>query len=590
MSSAGIKKSRQRAAAPVVSRAAGYLAEAPGREAGGESSAAPRRESVPAKGLDGGHRHFCTIYENSDDLLRHCAALTRPRELGGMRWLGLFDSAAHRDKLAPLCREAGRPGTISSAEDLFAVRAAPVCVTTVVNKLQALCEGAVGEGFRGLLVLIDMSWMLEAPSGLANLGELEAGLHALAEKAPLKIVCLYSRELFPANVLLDALRTHPALLDAGEARRNPYFLPPPVFLSGDAAKKLDWWLGVLRESGAQPAAGPEAATVLRGDGFAAPPAAISAAKPVIAPVPATGEEPSARRRPPAQATMGPVRPNFEIDQFGEPAVQGQPLKRWKIRCLGELRIYSHDGNPVAWNRCSGATYKTKTLFAFLLQRGAKGASVEETADLLWPEASDLNQSLNRLYHTVHCLRMALSPELSSSRHSPYLVSRNRRYYLTLPEGTWVDVPVFEQFCRQGEQLLKAGEIEQSLTCHMAAERLYSGALFADIPVEYVEDPERDWCWSQRFWLEEIYLKMLACTAAIHRAMNDPKLALSYCERVLRVDPCAESAHREAMRAYHMIGRLDALERQYRLCRESLKRFEDREPARETANLARQLMG
>lgn len=560
---------------------AGISAGVASPDARSGSSHAFRAETVS----EADHQHLCLIYENGEELLQNCAALTRRRALGGMRWLGIFDSHAAASTLAALGAEAPGLGAIASAEELFAFRSAPISVATVVGKLRELCDAALTDGHRGLLALIDMSWMLEAPSGLANLGELEAGFHELAQAAPLRIVCMYSRELFPANVLLDAVRTHPAILETGEIQANPHFLPPSVFLSGDAAKKLDWWLKGVRESTPVSKERPPAAAAQLA--CAIPPDARGENRePASRPGGKSGHR--ARRRPPA--TMGPVRTNFEIAQFGDPVDAEQRRRRWNIRCLGELRIYPGDGGAVAWNRCSGATYKTKTLFAFLLQKGAKGASVEETADLLWPGASDLNQSLNRLYHTVHCLRMALSPELSSSRESPYLVSRNRRYYLTLPEGTWIDVPVFEQFCRQGERLLKAGEIEQSLTCHLAAERLYSGPLFADIPLEYVEDPERDWCWSQRFWLEEIYLKMLACTGSIYRQKNDPRLALDYCERVLRVDPCAESAHREAMRAYHMIGRLDALERQYRLCRESLRRFEDRDPARETVMLARELMG
>ena len=39
-----------------------------------------------------------------------------------------------------------------------------------------------------------------------------------------------------------------------------------------------------------------------------------------------------------------------------------------------------------WNVANGATTKTKTLFAYLLHCGVKGASAEEIADLLWPQA------------------------------------------------------------------------------------------------------------------------------------------------------------------------------------------------------------
>jgi len=129
-----------------------------------------------------------------------------------------------------------------------------------------------------------------------------------------------------------------------------------------------------------------------------------------------GEETETSRAAPHAPSPTNVRPKPPIYNFEAPAPlvaahAGQ--QRWKIHCLGELRVFRQDGTPVQWNRIQGATLKTKTLFAYLLHRGQKGAAVEEIADLLWPEASSTEPSLNRLYHTVHCLRMALSPELTS---------------------------------------------------------------------------------------------------------------------------------------------------------------------------------
>ena len=48
--------------------------------------------------------------------------------------------------------------------------------------------------------------------------------------------------------------------------------------------------------------------------------------------------------------------------------------------------------------------KTKTLFAYLLQQGGKGAQTDDLADLLWPDANSMEAARNRLYHTVRCLR------------------------------------------------------------------------------------------------------------------------------------------------------------------------------------------
>jgi two-component SAPR family response regulator len=280
---------------------------------------------------------------------------------------------------------------------------------------------------------------------------------------------------------------------------------------------------------------------------------------------------------------------FDIGSSTMPAEVSALQYRWKIRCLGNFRIYRRDGTPIRWDAIHGATVKTKTLFAFLLQNATNGASAEEIADLLWPEAHDMVQSLNRLYHTVHCLRLALDPQFSSTHESPYLICRDHRYYLTLPEGTWVDAPIFEQYCRRGEQLLRANELEDSLACHHVAEKLYSGPLFADIPSKYADNIGHDWCWSRRYRLGEIYVKMLTYTARIYRQLGTPEQTIAYAEKALLLQPCFESAHQELIRAFHGLGRRDALERQYRLCCEVLKRFEARAPSSETRALVQSLM-
>lgn len=513
------------------------------------------------------HNHLCIFYHDNKDLSHRCVALAQSGIAAGFRCLFVFNNAVSSNIAAFFGDAEHEGGTIVSTEELMGLRT-PIVISAAVKMLRDRSKQACSDGYRGLFILLDMSWMLVTPSGLANLVELEAALYELARTHPLRIVCLYSRSLFPANILLDALRTHAAIFDDDICRSNPYFIPPAIVLSGDAQQELDWRLDNMRHLNLE--------TVTAGD---ARTAKLSCDK-----------IPTSRRRDPGENADGVcARLADDIEHAASAALVKGGADRWKIRCLGNLRIYRHDGSAVEWNRCSGATYKTKTLFAYLLEKGTKGASAEEIADLLWPEAEDLDQSLNRLYHTVHCLRMALTPKLSSSHDSRYVVSHAKHYYLTLPEATWVDVPIFEQFCRQGEKLLNAGDIEQSLLCHHAAERLYTGSLFADIPPEYVEDRDRDWCWSRRFWLESIYLKMLTYMAAIHRQRGDVNFSLQYCERVLKVDPCSERAHQEAMRTYHLIGRKDALERQYRLCRESLKRYEERQPSAGTVALARQLM-
>lgn len=509
-------------------------------------------------------RHVCMLFDQVSDIPALCAPKLEHIRRANYHWVFVSngDEAPGSGGAAGLLQP---DVCIDSA--CLRMREVPISVPSIIGRLRDVAATATASGKRGTLFLIDMSWVLHTPSGIAHLGDFETALHQLTATSPIRCVCLYNKRFFPEAVILDVLRTHPYVCSDQGLLCNPHFLPPQAYLSGDPAAQLRSWMATLGP------AVPECWT----DQSAVEPAGTSPGSPAA--------HLAARMAVPTKAGAAA----FDIGSSEMPADASVLQYRWKIRCLGNLRIYRQDGTPIRWDTIHGATVKTKTLFAFLLHNATNGASAEEIADLLWPEAHDTVQSLNRLYHTVHCLRIALDPQFSSRHESPYLVCRDHRYYLTLPEGTWVDVPIFEQYCRRGEQLLRANELENSLACHHVAEKLYSGPLFADIPSKYADNVEHDWCWSRRYRLGEIYVKMLTCMARIHRQLGTPEQTIAYAEKALLLQPCFESAHQELIHAFHSLGRRDALERQYRLCCEVLKRFEARAPSSETRALVQSLM-
>jgi len=501
--------------------------------------------------------HCCVFFEDAAEPWRMCADSVAAAERAGFKSLVISKKWTVGGSIPGA---AALPASSVVRPDVFGMSESPVSVPHVIGQIRQQTEAAVAAGFAGLLLVIEMSWLFDTPSGIALQGEFEASLQELMLGAlPLRAVCLYHLPMFPEAMVLDALRTHPKVRTMDGEFENPHFLLPRTFLSGDAAAKLDAWLGSLR--------------------------------PLRRP---TGSRTRAfRQRPPqpaaTSAANGSANPVAASKAAGAPAEPTGLGQRWKIRCLGNLRVYRQDGSAVQWSAANGATIKTKTLFAYLLQCGVKGANAEDIADLLWPQANDVSQSLNRLYHTIHCLRMVLSPELKSSRTSPYVLGHDHHYHLSLPEGTWVDALVFEQFCRRGEKLLKADQLEEALACHVAAERLYTGSLLADIPTEYAQNVDRDWCWSRRYWLDEIYIKMLTQMCSVYRRLGHLERAIAQAENVLKLEPCCELAHQELMRIFHLSGRRDAIERQYRLCMGTLRRHEDRPPSANTRVLFHSLI-
>lgn len=385
------------------------------------------------------------------------------------------------------------------------------------------------------ILAIDMGWGLETNSAAANFEHWTLVAHKLSSRPGIRVVSLYNRSLLIDEQLLAALRGHPAILTAKGVAANPHWLPADLLTQGTLRQQIDHWLGEIIS-----------------DPSDLPAAAIHAAE---------GADPMWLLRRSAEE---PVEAYFDRSD------------RWKIRCFGRLRIYRTDGSQVNWEISGGATRKSKTLFAYLLQKGGQGGTTDELCDLLWPEADKVETARNRLYHTVKCLREALQGKPGrGAGMREHLLRDGSRYILVPPERSWLDISTFEQLCRQSHSHIKSGASDEALICLQAADRLYTGDLFEDIPADYADNTEHDWCWSKRYWLRDMFFKVQRDAARIHRERQDFSTALAHCQKALAIDPLCEIAHEEAMRVFRAQGRREAIDRQYKLYRDSLRHFDDR---------------
>lgn len=411
----------------------------------------------------------------------------------------------------------------------------PLSFKTVLKRVEdwvAATASGIDNGSKALVV--DMSWALATNSAAANFETWVEIADTLSEVAGMPVISLYNRRLMIDEQLLAALRGHPLILTSDGIQSNPHWLPARLLTRGTLRQQVDHWLSQISPDFGPPSEDPQ----------------IHAAE---------GADPMWLLRKSAE---GPAIAGFEARD------------RWKIRCFGRLRVYRNDGSQIIWDAPGGATRKTKTLFAYLLQKGGEGAGADELGDLLWPDAASAEAARNRLYHTVRSLREVLS--LGGEKDgSAYLMRDSSRYVLVPPDKSWLDISAFEQLCRQSATHIKAGAPDEAMICLQAADRLYTGDLFADIPAEYTDNNERDWCWSKRYWLREMFFKVQRNAASIYRQRQDFSAALAHCQKALAIDPLCEIAHEEAMRIFAAQGRTEAIDRQYKLYVDSLAHFDDR---------------
>jgi two-component SAPR family response regulator len=413
------------------------------------------------------------------------------------------------------------------------VRAKPVI--EAIEKTVSLVQ------HKDLMIFCEMTWAVRSPSGDIYLRELHEAFQKYLTSNSITIICLYNESILLNEQLLLGLFSHPQIYTSEGIKDNPYFLPAEIIKKNQLKTRFDYWLSNI----------------------------------------------DAQRRDnipqPQQATKN-EKENYPIEKMVNPMVAQTSEGRWKIRCFGELRIRRENGELIDWNTKAGATKKLKTLFAFLLIRGERGATAEELADLLWADSDSTEQALNRLYHAIRYLRMILQGSTETIKKSSFIVQQSSVYYLRLPYDSWIDLPMFQELCFKGNQHIKEGNLEQAKICYESAERLYSGDLFNDIPLKYIENNNNDWCWSKRFWFHEMYHKLLYSLANIHRQLGRLSQAINYCDKALTEDPTLEAAQREKLLALAESKRFDALHRQFKVYTESLRKFNMGQPSAEIRDL------
>jgi hypothetical protein len=75
-----------------------------------------------------------------------------------------------------------------------------------------------------------MEWALVALPGVDDLIEYEVRVNYLIPKYEDVVICTYDLTKFGASVVMDALRTHPAVIIGGLLQENPFFVPPDQLL------------------------------------------------------------------------------------------------------------------------------------------------------------------------------------------------------------------------------------------------------------------------------------------------------------------------------------------------------------------------
>ena len=122
----------------------------------------------------------------------------------------------------------------------------------MIQFLGEAANAAKSAGYSALRVTDEMTWVTRIDPRPERLIEYEAKFNLFIRDYDVLAICQYDRKLFPPEVLLEIIRTHPTVVYDGLVCENPYFVPPDEFLKPcGAEREIERMLARMREDTAQ---------------------------------------------------------------------------------------------------------------------------------------------------------------------------------------------------------------------------------------------------------------------------------------------------------------------------------------------------
>ena len=258
------------------------------------------------------------------------------------------------------------------------------------------------------------------------------------------------------------------------------------------------------------------------------------------------------------------------------ALDRLPPEPLHVKLLGGFSLLRGTRPVSQWRR-----QRSKDLFKYLVLHRGKPIPSDVLLDVFWPDF-DPEKARTNLWSTVSALRAALEPELPPKAKSKYLLIEKEAYQLRLPEGSTVDVDVFERAAAEGLDAFERGDEVLVLRRLEEAIRCYPGDLLP-------EDVYKDWTEEPRDHLQRLFNEALKCLGRVYLRRQELSPAIKILSRLLARDALDEEAYYLLMKAHLLRGEEVQAIKVYRRCEESLEREMGISPSSELRLLYERIM-
>jgi MEDS: MEthanogen/methylotroph, DcmR Sensory domain len=201
----------------------------------------------------GKHRHVCAFFHNQDQEDKVVVPFFKEGiDRGGkafyvsypQMYVHLFHQLSQAGIEVKLAEKRGQL-EVKKPEEVY-VRDGRFDQDAVLALIQEVLRKGAEQGFTLTRYVSRMEWAVKYRVGINELLEYEARLNLVLPNFRDPVICVYNLAQFKADVVVDILRTHPMVIIGKLMAKNPFFVPPDVFLQELSERRANTRPGTVR--------------------------------------------------------------------------------------------------------------------------------------------------------------------------------------------------------------------------------------------------------------------------------------------------------------------------------------------------------
>ena|ERR1043166_3825385 len=185
-----------------------------------------------------GSRHFCAFFHNKDEELRTLLPFIREGVDAGEKAIHVIKAEMGDDYRARLTAAGIDVAAVEKSGQLDVISWPNSHLLAdgqfdpgrALNMIDHVLGAAREQGYRRTRGIGYMNWALQNQIRAGALMAYEARLNTILTRYDDLIMCSYDLSFSSGAVVLDVMRTHPAVLVGGVFQQNPFYIPPEQML------------------------------------------------------------------------------------------------------------------------------------------------------------------------------------------------------------------------------------------------------------------------------------------------------------------------------------------------------------------------